>query len=321
MVIEVFKSIERELGAVDEYFLSSAPRDVAIVWASAQAIVQSGGKRVRPALVLLAAQLFQDDPEKAIRLAAAVEMIHVASLLHDDVVDNAASRRGVAAVPVSNKVSILLADYLLTQALLELCKDEQVRYTRIISGATSQMALGQLKEIEEQNNFDITVESYLQIITGKTAALFEACGRLGALVGRASDDEVDKLASYGLKLGLGFQIVDDCLDLWGDETTLGKPVGNDLLEKKFTLPLIHSLRHGSRHQVETLKGYLSNGYAENPHFREIREILDQNGSREYALGLARQYCTEARDALGGFRAGPARQALEDLVDYVIARNF
>ncbi|HEY4000233.1 MAG TPA: polyprenyl synthetase family protein [Candidatus Xenobia bacterium] len=323
MVIDVFKSIERELTAVDTYFLSSAPTDVALVWASAQAIVQSGGKRVRPALVLLSSQLFQHDEARAIRLASAVEMIHVASLLHDDVVDNAPQRRGMAATSVgySNKVAILLADYLLTQALLELCKDDRVQYTRIISEATSHMALGQLKELEEQDNLDITMESYLRIITGKTAALFAACARLGALVGGAAPDEVEKMAAYGLNLGLGFQIVDDCLDLWGDAAALGKPVGNDLLEKKFTLPLIHALRHASPADVASIRAHLSNGHLESTRICEIRGILDGNGSREYALARARSYCGEARDCLAAFRPGPARTALEDLVDYVIKRDF
>ncbi|MHB2017044.1 MAG: polyprenyl synthetase family protein [Candidatus Xenobia bacterium] len=323
MVIDIFKPIERELDLVDRHFLSSAPRDVAIVWESAQSLIRSGGKRVRPALVLLSAQVFGEAPAAAIRIATAVEMIHVASLLHDDVVDNAKQRRGQAPVNIdfSNKVSILLADFLLTQSLLELCKDETVAYTRIISDATSQMALGQLREIEEQNNFDITVDAYLRIILGKTAALIGACCRLGALIAGGSPDQVEMLASYGLNLGLGFQIVDDCLDFWGDAKAMGKPVGNDLLEKKFTLPLIHALRNAPRPSVERIKAHLSNGRLQDGHIEEIRDILDREGSRKYAFELARRYCHTARESLQGLPASPARTSLEDLVDYVLERNF
>jgi octaprenyl-diphosphate synthase len=323
-LIAPLRVVADELAAVDRELIESIPEDLGLVSKASRAVLRAGGKRLRPALVLLTARAFGGINKRAIRVAGALEMVHGASLMHDDVVDNTQTRRGQATIGAwwSNKVAVMLGDYLYTRSLLEMCGDENRYLVTIVSEATGRMVLGQIREIEEQNNFDITVDDYLFIIREKTAVLMSAASRMGAIVSGASKDAIEAMAEYGMQLGMAFQIVDDVLDFWGEEEQLGKPVGSDLGERKFTLPFIYTLAKASPEQrasvrllVDEAKGRLSRRAV-----RRAMAVMDGVDARRYAMEVAAEYAARAREALR--LAAPPRGAeeLAMLVDYVLERH-
>lgn len=323
-VIPPLAAVAAELASVDRELSETIPEGLGLVSEASRRILRSGGKRLRPALVLLSSRAFAGITRRAMEVACALEMIHGASLLHDDVVDNTRLRRGQVTVGAywSNKISVMMGDYLFTRALLDMSRDDTLQLTHMTSEATGRMVLGQIREIEEQSNFEITLDGYLYIIREKTAALMAVATRMGAILGKASAASVAKMEEYGLCLGMAFQIVDDCLDFWGDEELLGKPVGSDLSERKFTLPFIHALHAASPEQRATLVTLVQGARSRmsRKSMRRILSIMERLGSRAYAMDMAAQYCRRARKALHDAAPLQGGNDLEMLLDYVVGRT-
>lgn len=277
------------------------------------------GKRLRPALLCLAAKACGRVVPAHHTLAAAVEMIHTATLVHDDVLDEAEIRRHVSTVNAGwgNKVSILLGDMLFTHAF-HLTSTVDGRACQVIGEATNRVCAGELRQVCERGNFDLGEAAYFAMIEGKTAALTECCGRLGAMYAGAPDDVVQRLASYGRNLGLAFQITDDLLDLVGNEQTAGKTLGTDLEQQKLTLPLIHCLNRLSAPDAKQLREDLREG---QPGLGgRVLAVLERTQSVAYARRQADEFARTARQELECLPRSECRSILEALTDWSIRRE-
>lgn len=318
------QAVEAELARIDQELLDTIPEGLGLISKASRRLLSAGGKRFRPALVVMASRAFGGVRQCALEVACAIEMTHGASLLHDDVVDDTRTRRGQATVGAywSNKVAVMMGDYLFVQSLLQMCRGENIQLLSRLSEATGRMVLGQIREIEEQNNFDITLDDYLFIIQEKTAALLAVSSQCGAIIGGASLRSVEKMTEYGMCLGMAFQIVDDVLDFWGDEELLGKPVGSDLSERKFTLPFIHTLHAVSPEVRQELRALVESRPRKGGRraFRRILSIMEQCGAQEYSMQQAAAYCERARAALREAGPGEGADDLEALLDYVLFRQ-
>jgi octaprenyl-diphosphate synthase len=272
------------------------------------------GKRLRPAILLLAAKLCGRANEHHHVLAASLEMIHTATLVHDDVLDDAAVRRHASTINAQwgNKISILLGDMLFTQAF-HLASRVDRRACELIGGATNRVCAGELRQVSERGNLHLSEADYFAIVDGKTAALTEAAGRIGALYAGATEYVADKLASYGRHLGVAFQIADDILDLAGEESKTGKTLGTDLDERKLTLPLIHCL---ARHpDADSVRGAITRGDR-----IAIRSALAQTGAIESAEQAAAEHAKRARAELDCTPPGECRDILERLTEWAMRRE-
>ncbi|MCZ2344088.1 MAG: polyprenyl synthetase family protein [Bacteroidales bacterium] len=277
------------------------------------------GKRLRPALLLLTARACGTVTPAHHILAAVVEMIHTATLVHDDVLDEADTRRHIPTFNAEwgNKVAILLGDMLFTHAFHLTSRVDQ-RACELVGEATNRVCAGELQQIRERGNLHLTETEYFAIIDGKTAALTEVCGRLGALYAGAPEETADQLATYGRHLGIAFQIADDLLDLTGDTHTAGKTLGTDLEQQKLTLPLIHALHRLSPCDAEGLRDWLR---SPDPARRErIGDLLRETGSVSYARRRAEELSRSARAALGGLPLSECRAILDQLTIWSIRRE-
>lgn len=277
------------------------------------------GKRLRPALLLLTAKACGSIAPAHHTLAAAVEMIHTATLVHDDVLDEAAVRRHVSTVNAGwgNKVSILLGDMLFTHAF-HLASTVDGRACRIIGEATNRVCAGELKQVCERGNLDLTEADYYAIIEGKTAALTECCGRLGALYAGASEAVAERLANFGRNLGLGFQIADDLLDLVGNERTAGKTLGTDLEQRKLTLPVIHCLNRLPPNEARQLRDAIHAGEANLG--EQVLSAMEKTQSIGYARRRAEEFARSARRDLECLPRSECRTILETIAEWCVKRE-
>lgn len=322
MVLTSLKQVEPDLLRVEEQLVQLLEKRGGVLKGPAEMMFRSGGKRLRPALVLLSCRLFGPQPESAIAIAAAVEMVHGASLIHDDVIDNTDVRRGQPTMNAltGNRIAVLLGDLLLCQALLAVAELDRVNLVQVVSQAVADMTAGQILELRYQGNVDTNVDQYLRMIEGKTAALMEAGCRLGALINQASPEQVEACGDFGRNLGMAFQISDDVLDIWGDPDKLGKPTGNDLRERKYTLPFLYAYQQSQKPQRNLVRQLLTKETLDAGAMQALVQWMDQNQSRENALQLASQYIEEARQALRRTPESPTRRSLEELLDYVMERE-
>ena len=289
----------------------------------AELMFKSGGKRLRPALVLLSSRILGERPDEAVKIGAAVEMVHGASLLHDDVIDGTFLRRGQPTLNAiqGNRFTVLLGDFLLCESLLAVSDLNRVVLVQVVSESVALMTLGQLLELAHQGNPMLSEPDYIKIIEGKTASLMSCACKLGGLLGGADPDQTAALGEFGLNLGIAFQIIDDILDFWGDPKILGKPVGSDLGEKKFTLPFLVAMQTSGEEERGRIEALVTNGKLQNGHVQEVVTWMDGHGARPRALELAREYADKARAALARIPAGPARTALEEVLEYVLERDL
>ena len=277
------------------------------------------GKRLRPALLLLTAKAVGDVSPHHHALAAAVELIHTATLVHDDVLDEADTRRHARTVNAEwgNKVSILLGDMLFTHAF-HLTSTVDGRACRLIGEATNRVCAGELKQVCERGNLHLTEADYFAIVDGKTAALTEVACRLGALYAGASDEQAETLAAFGRNLGVAFQVADDLLDLTGTEDKAGKTLGTDLEQGKLTLPLIHALSKRPPAAADALRAVLK---SPDPNRRAVvTDALIESGSLAYAKRRAEEFARNARSALEGLPRGECRTILEGMTDWSVRRE-
>lgn len=294
--------------------------EVALVNQIAEYIISAGGKRIRPALVLLMARAFGYNGTHHHDLAAVVEFIHTATLLHDDVVDESSLRRGrqTANALFGNAASVLVGDFVYSRAFQMMVSVDDMRVMRILSDATNVIAEGEVLQLLNMHDPDVTEARYLQVIRSKTAKLFEAAAQLGALVAGASAEDVEAAAEYGRSLGTAFQLIDDVLDYSGNASDIGKNVGDDLREGKPTLPLIHLMHNGSTEQRALVRSCIEQG--DEQHFDVILAAISSSGALDYTRGEAEKAATRASQAIAGLPDSQYKTSLLDLCTFAVDRN-
>jgi octaprenyl-diphosphate synthase len=319
---DIVRLVEDDLGKVEEVFRSQVRSDVPLVGEIGRYVQEGGGKRVRPALLLLASRLSGFRGERAVTLASTVEFIHTASLLHDDIIDEATTRRGRRSVNSrwGNDITVLLGDFLYTKAMAMALSQDNLRILRLLSDVTLRLIEGEILEIEHNGNMAVTVEDHLDTIRRKTADLFAACTRIGAILGAVGEAREAALADYGLNLGLCFQMVDDLLDFTAEEKTLGKPVANDLREGKVTLPMIFLLRRGGAAAEAKVRTVLEDRAFSRVSRDDLVRLARDCGALEEARAMAERCADEARASLLAFEPSPYREALEALPGFILARD-
>ena len=319
---EIVQLVEDDLLKVEALFEEQCRSDVKLVAEIGRYIQEGGGKRIRPALLLLACRLCGARGERAILLASVVEFIHTATLLHDDIIDEATLRRGRRSVNSrwGNDITVLLGDFLYTKSMSMALSQDNLKILRLLSDVTLRMIEGEILEIERNGDFEVTPEDHLDIIKRKTAHLFSACMRIGAMLGDAGDERERALASYGLNLGVCFQMVDDLLDFTADEKVLGKPVASDLREGKLTLPAIFLLRKAGRPGRDMIAAVLADRGFSRVSCEEIVRLAREHGVLEEARAKAEEYADLARRDLLVFERSPYREALGALPDFILARD-
>lgn len=307
--------------AVDAVIRARLFSDVPLVRQIAEYIIAGGGKRLRPALLLLSAGALQYSGKHHHELAAVVEFIHTATLLHDDVVDESALRRGrdTANAQFGNAASVLVGDFLYSRAFQMMVGVGSMRVMQVLADATNVIAEGEVLQLMNCHNPDLAVEDYLQVVRYKTAKLFEASARLGAILGAAKPAMEEGFAAYGMHLGTAFQIADDVLDYSGQEGELGKSLGDDLAEGKPTLPLIHVMKAGNPEQAEVVRSALEQGGREA--FPEVIRAVKETGGLDAALEVATGEADRAKQALASLPDSQYRDALLQLASFAVARRF
>jgi octaprenyl-diphosphate synthase len=313
--------IADDMAEVDRVIRARLYSEVALVRQVSEYIIHSGGKRLRPALVLLAAGALDYRGGHHHEMAAVVEFIHTATLLHDDVVDSSQLRRGrdTANALFGNAASVLVGDFLYSRAFQMMVGVQNMRVMEVLSEATNIIAEGEVLQLMNCNDPDIDEAAYLRVIRYKTAKLFEAAGRLGAIVQHAPAEIEDALGHYGMHLGTAFQIVDDILDYSGSTETIGKNVGDDLAEGKPTLPLLFAMKHAPAEQAQVIRQSILEGDAS--HFQEILGIVRDSGALEHARQQAEAEAETAREALKSLPDSQYKTALLELATFAVTREF
>ncbi len=312
--------VESELDAFRRYFRGSMRSRVGLLDKITRYVLRQKGKEIRPVLVLLSAQLCGGVTERSYRAAALVELLHTATLVHDDVVDDAERRRGLFSINAlwKNKVAVLLGDFLLSRGLLLALDHKDYDLLHTVSDAVRRMSEGELLQIEKSRHLDIDEETYFRIISDKTASLISACTTCGAVSATDDADEIVALREIGEKLGLAFQIRDDLFD-FGD-VDVGKPLGIDLQEKKMTLPLIVALRDADADERKRVLKIVKKSKKSRDDIRIVGEFVRRMGGLAYARAQMQTLAAEAADALAAFPATEARDALLDLTAFIVARQ-
>jgi len=286
-------------------------------------LLGGGGKRLRPALLLLAASYAgRKDDHSAIRLASVVELLHSATLIHDDVIDSAGTRRGRPSANArwGNHRSVLSGDWLYMQSFQMALEERNFRILDILIDLTQKMVEGELIQLEKIGRIDVTEEDALRLATYKTACLFSGCARLGAVLGRLEGEEEEALADYGRYAGLAFQLVDDLLDFTASAKQLGKPVLSDLKEGKVTLPLIYAMENGHREARELVMKVLAEKEFESVRPETIVSLVQDSGALDRARSLAQDYAKRAKACLNGHRDSEYARALATLPDFILERE-
>ena len=310
-----------DMAAVDGVIRSRLHSEVALVRQVSEYIIHRGGKRLRPALVVLAAKALGFTGQTHHEMAAVVEFIHTATLLHDDVVDASDKRRGrdTANALFGNAASVLVGDFLYSRAFQMMVATQNMRVMEVLSDATNIIAEGEVLQLMNCNDPDIDESAYLQVIRYKTAKLFEAAGRLGAIVNHADAATEDALGRYGMHLGTAFQIIDDVLDYSGSSEVIGKNVGDDLAEGKPTLPLLFAMKHGSAEESAIIRNAILQG--DDTNFAQILGIVQRTGALEHAHKQAQTEADLACSAIAQLPDSQYKAALLELPAFAVSRNF
>jgi octaprenyl-diphosphate synthase len=310
-----------DLRGVDAVIRRRLDSDVALVRSVAEHIIGSGGKRLRPALVILSAGAFDYQGSHHHQLAAVVEFIHTATLLHDDVVDASDLRRGKATANAlfGNAASVLVGDFVYSRAFQMMVEVESMRVMQVLAEATNVIAEGEVLQLMNCHDPDIEEQNYLQVIRYKTAKLFEAATRIGAILGGASDAQEAAMARYGMHLGTAFQLIDDVLDYSGDNRNTGKNVGDDLAEGKPTLPLLYAIKHGNPDEQALIRGAIERGGLED--LPRVIAAIERTGALQYTRRQAEAEARTAEAALEIIPHSKQRDYLLQLAGFAVTRNF
>lgn len=319
---QMFEPVRADLEAVEREYERQVQSQVAIIPEIGTYIQQSGGKRVRPAVLLMAARLCGYAGPRAILNAAVVEFIHTATLVHDDIVDDADLRRGHKAVHSrwGNDVTVLAGDFLYIKSMAMALTQDTLDVVRLLCDVTLRMIEGELYQLTKNGVVDISEDEHFEIIRRKTAYLFGGCAQIGAMLGEAGEAKETALREYGFNIGVLFQLVDDLLDFTGEAEALGKPIGGDLREGKITLPIIHLLKHGSPEADALIRRVVRERHITAEEWAQLCAWLAEHRSIEYAYERAVEFGETAKRHLRVFSPSPERDALMGLVDYVISRD-
>ena len=315
--------VQPDMDRVNEAILARAQSHVELIPELAGHLINSGGKRIRPMLTLAAARMCGYAGEQHLKLATAVEFMHTATLLHDDVVDESDLRRGKQAARViwGNQASVLVGDYLLGQAFKMMVETGSLEALRILANAAAVIAEGEVLQLSVSQDTSTTEDAYLQVIGAKTAALFSAAAEVGAVVAGRPREEQAALESYGRNLGIAFQLVDDALDYSGSQEVLGKGVGDDFRERKITLPVVLAYRRGATGERGFWKRTLEEGNQTPDDLTYARKLMERHGALADTVDRASHYGDIARDALAIFPESAWKSALLEAVDFCVARAY
>jgi octaprenyl-diphosphate synthase len=318
----VFQWMDEDLRKVERQFELNLRSDVSLIPTIGRYILESGGKRVRPLLLLLSARLCGYRGERSIPLASIVEFIHTATLLHDDVVDNANLRRGQRSANSvwGNEASVLVGDFLFTKSFSLMVTDGDLRVLRAMSDATTRMAEGEVLQLLKTCDLGISEEEYLRVVVNKTAVLISAACQIGGVLGEAAEARVEALREFGMEVGIAFQLMDDCLDYVADREEFGKAVGADLEEGKITLPLIHVMRQCSPEERARIESVVEGDVLEQADLESVLELIRRYDGIEFTRSQARRRIDRAKELLSVFPASTEREALEAVADYVVSRK-
>ncbi len=318
---EVFDLLRDDLTAIERELERDAVSSVTAITEIAEYLRAGGGKRIRPSLLLLAARSLGYTGHGMIRLGAVVELVHTATLVHDDIIDGADTRRGRPSANTTwgNEKCVLAGDWLYMQAFRIALEERNFKVLDLLIGLTQQMVEGELLQIQTLGRA-VNEAEYYELIYRKTACLFSTSMQLGATLAQGTPEQEEALANYGRSVGLAFQIVDDVLDLTATEEVLGKPVASDLREGKTTLPVIHALEHGTASERESILWVLEDGGFRRTPREQIQEILHRNGSVDYAMVAADRHAEQARESLVDLEDSEFKRALLWVLDFVVARD-
>ncbi len=318
---KISSPIQEDLKSFSKHFKREMRSRVGIVDTVARYIARQKGKKIRPILVFLSANLIGSVNERTYRAATLVEILHTATLVHDDVVDQSDTRRGLPSINRiwKNKVAVLMGDYFLARGLLIALEQDEFYFLKIISDSVKRMSEGELLQIQKSKTYDITEETYFQIISGKTASLIGTCCELGAASVTDDKEQWKRLRDFGENLGMAFQIRDDLLDYIGRSIITGKPTGIDMKEKKFTLPLIYALKKADKRSNRKIVRIIKNG-ASRKEIDYVIDFVDNQGGLEYASKKAVEYAERARACIEPLSESSAKDAIKELVTFAIERT-
>ncbi|MGA2192190.1 MAG: polyprenyl synthetase family protein [Nitrospirota bacterium] len=322
-ITDVFECYRKDLVEVEEQIQAGLESRAVLIKQVGNYLLQGGGKRIRPLLLMISANLCGNPGRESVRMAAMVEFIHTASLLHDDVVDDADVRRGRAAANNlwGNQATVLVGDFLYSKALYDSVQLENHRVLDSISDATRTMSEGEVLQLLKTGDPDITEDEYMEVIKAKTAALISSACRIGAILGSMPIEKEEALAGYGMDVGLAFQLLDDALDYTAKEDKLGKALGKDLGEGKMTLPLIHLVSSSKPEESSRIHDIISAQSQRKTDLDFVLSLMKYYRSIEYAVDRATSYIERAKARLAVFPASPHKDALDAVADYVVEREM
>ncbi len=319
---QIFEPIREDLEAVEQEFVRHIQSRVALIPEIGRYIQKSGGKRVRPAVLLMAARLSGYTGDRAVLYASVVEFIHTATLVHDDIIDGADLRRGRLAVHSrwGNDITVLLGDYLYIKSMAMALTQDSLEIIRLLCDVTLRMIEGELYQLTKAGDVDISEEEHFEIIRRKTAFLFGGCAQIGGMLGGVTPAQETALREYGFNLGVAFQLVDDLLDYTAEQAALGKPIGGDLREGKVTLPIILLLQRGGAESDRLVRAAVQERAVTPDQWRDLLALLREHRATDLAYERAVEYASRAKGCLAAFPASRERDALIALPDYVLARD-
>jgi len=319
---EVFDLVRDDLKRVETEISRESVASVDAITAIGQYLQEAGGKRLRPSLLLLSSKLIGDGGESAIRMGAVVEMIHAATLVHDDVIDAAETRRGRPSTNVQwgNHTCVLAGDWLYMQAFQIALRERNFHVLDLLIGLTQMMVEGELLQLERIGRIGVTEADCMELVDRKTACLFSVCAKLGAIVAGADSQTEERLGEYAWNLGMAFQLVDDVLDFTAREKTLGKPVGGDLREGKVTLPLVYALECASAEERRIVERVLADRHYQNVPLNQILALIEKYRGIERVRERAQAFTDKARQVIGEFPESPYQRALYGITDLVTDRD-
>lgn len=312
-----------DMAQVNQMILKHLQSDVALIPQTAHYLIAAGGKRIRPLLTLAATRIFDCDSERPYALAAAVEFIHTATLLHDDVVDGSEIRRGqdAANLVFGNQVTVLVGDFLFSRAFQLMVADGSIEVLRILSDASAIISQGEVMQLTTANNLETTLDDYEDVIKSKTAALFAAACEIGPVIAQQSEAAQKAMADYGMYLGIAFQIADDVLDYSASQKKLGKKLGDDFREGKMTAPAILALQKATSEEHDFWVRTVQNKEQTDADLQRALQIIEKHNALQEGMVLARGYAAKAKDVLATLPDNDLKLILSDLAEYVVAREF
>jgi octaprenyl-diphosphate synthase len=319
---QLFEPIRGDLREVEREFARHVQSQVALIPTIGNYIQDGGGKRIRPAVLLMAARMAGYTGDRAVLYASVIEFIHTATLVHDDIIDESELRRGRDAVHTrwGNHVTVLFGDFLYLKSMSLALTQDSLEIIRLLCDVTLRIVEGEIYQLTKNGVVELTEEEHFDIVRRKTAFLFAGSAKIGGMLGPTTREQQDALWDYGVNIGMAFQIVDDLLDFTGDEDVLGKPVGGDLREGKMTLPMIHLFSRGDARAQALIRKVIDARSVTLDEWREIRTLLSQARSIDYAQRAAADFVERAKRALYAFPPSDARDALLFLPDYVVSRD-